>query len=322
MKNKKEFKSIEGIEALVKLGERQGVVAECARDYIRTVFNRYKVSVIVENFDTDIPLVQKASLVINGKSEPCIGCGMISGEIPTTNIASSLMSSRFLIDTPVIYVNSKCLVASPTNFSFAPAIAVSPKTAKKLITAKNAKASLQVKKEKTKASFLLVGNTINPQTIIFSHYDSLGPGAIDNASGTAVAIATALRCFKEGVLKETLFVFDGNEEISYDYPTYWGHGYRVFEERYQKLLDDAKRIVVVDCVGNGDNVFVQDEKILKLAFPLQKISQIKNKTFLLSADFDDLMTVYHSEKDIAKRVSLKSLVQAEEMLLKKICKKV
>ncbi|TAK57585.1 M28 family peptidase, partial [Patescibacteria group bacterium] len=251
MKKTKEFKSIEGIQMLTRLGTRQGVVAERARDYICDVFDRHGVSVLIEKFEVDIPTAQKARLVINGKKELCIGCGMISGDVPVTNIASSLMSSRFLIDTPVIYVNPKCALPSPTNFSFAPAIAISPKTAKKLLTAKNAQASLQVTKQKTSANFLLVGNRIDPKVIIFSHYDSLGPGAIDNASGTVVAIATALRCLKEGILDEALFVFDGNEEISYDYPTYWGHGYRVFEERYQKLLEGAQKVIVVDCVGNG-----------------------------------------------------------------------
>lgn len=321
MKKIKEFKSIDSIKALTKLGERQGAVARRALEYIISIFKQYQVPFIVENFDTDIPVVQEASLVIDGKKESCIGCGMMSGEIPTANIASSLMSSRFLIDTPVIYVNQKCPVASPTNFSFAPAIAVSPETAKKLITTKNAKASLQVKKEKTRANFLLVGNTANPQTIVFSHYDSLGPGAIDNASGTAVALTTSLRCFKEGILNETLFVFDGNEEISYDYPTYWGHGYRVFEERYAKVLENAKKVLVVDCVGNGMNKFIQDNKILKLAFPLKNIGQIRDKTFLLSGDIDDLMTVYHSEKDTVEKVSEKSLTLAEKFLFEQVCRK-
>lgn len=320
MKIIKEFKSIEGIKALTKLGTRQGVVAEGARDYICKVFDRYEVPVIIEKFDTYIPVVKKTTLSIDGKKESCIGCGMTSGEIPTANIASSLMSSSFLIDTPTIYINPKCPVASPTNFSFAPSIAVSPKTAKTLLSAKSARASLEVIKQKTPANFLLVGNSINPRTIIFSHYDSLGPGAIDNASGTAVALTTSLRCFKEGVLNETLFVFDGNEEISYDYPTYWGHGYRVFEERYAQVLENAKKVFVVDCVGNGVNKFIQDDKILKLAFPLKNIAKIKDKTFLLSGDFDDLMTVYHSEKDVTQRVSLKSLAQVEKMLYEKICK--
>ena len=320
MKKTKKFKSIDGIKALTNLGTRQGVVAERAKDYICSIFKEYDIPILVEKFDTDIPVVQKATLIIDGTIERCIGCGMTSGDIPVTNIASSLFSSRFLIDTPVVYVNPKCSIPSPTNFSFAPAIAISPKIARKLLSAKKATASLQVAKQRTPANFLLVGNINNPKTIIFSHYDSLGPGAIDNASGTSVAIDTALRCFYDGILGETLFVFDGNEEISYDYPTYWGHGYRVFEKRYQKVLINAKQVLVVDCVGNGRSEFIQDEKILKLAFPLKNINQIKTKTFLLSGDFDDLMAVYHSEKDTPKRISKKSLTQAENALFEQIIK--
>ncbi len=318
VKNEKVFKSINGVKALTRLGTRQGIVAERAREYICKVLEQYQTPFVVENFDTDIPVFKKATLMINGKKEPCIGCGMTSGEIPTTNIASSLMSSRFLIDTPTIYINQKCSVASPTNFSFAPAIAISPKTAKKLLTAKKAQASLEVTRQKTSANLLIVGNTTDPKTIIFSHYDSLGPGAIDNASGTSVALTVALRCFKEGILDQVLFVFDGNEEISYDYPKYWGHGYRVFEERYTKVLENAKEVLVVDCVGNGVNSFIQDEEILKLAFPLKNIAQIKDKIFLLSGDIDDLMTVYHSEKDTQQKVTSKSLEQAEKLLFERI----
>ena len=318
IKNTTAFKSIEIIKTLAKLGTRQGAVARRACTFIDTLLKKNKIPFLVETFDTYIPVVQEARLVIDGKKQPCVGCGMTSGDIPTTHIASSLMSSRFLIDTPTIYFNPKCPVPSPTNFSFAPAIAIAPGILEKLVYARQAKASLRVRKQKTEASFLLVGNRVNPKTIIFSHYDSLGPGAIDNASGTAVALSVATRCSKENILDETLFVFDGNEEISYDYPVYWGHGYRVFEERYQALLKNAKAVLVVDCVGNGRNYFIQDETILKLAFPLKNVEQIKHKTWLLSGDIEDLMTVYHSEKDTTKKVSLRQLRQAEDILFERI----
>ncbi|MCX6715457.1 MAG: hypothetical protein NT077_00370 [Candidatus Taylorbacteria bacterium] len=124
------------VEDLTRLGTRQGKVADKALAYLCKILRANGVDFLIENFVTYIPVTKKAELIIDGRKTPCVGCGMTSGKISTTNIASSLMSSRFLIDTPVIYCNQKCGVPSPTNFSFAPAIGVSPSTLKQLVLAK------------------------------------------------------------------------------------------------------------------------------------------------------------------------------------------
>ncbi len=306
------------IEKLTQLGTRQGKSADMALGYLCRALRTNNVVFAIENFTTHVPVVKKARLKINGKSAQCIGCGMTSGRIPTTNIVSSLMSSKFLIDTPVIYCNPKCKAPSPTNFSFAPAIAVSPTVLKRLISAEKSTASLVVKKQKTIGHYLLVGNVKNPKTIIFSHYDSLGPGAIDNASGTAVALESAIYLSRQKDLDSTLFVFDGNEEISYDYPTYWGHGYREFEKKYFKLLKKAERIIVVDCVGQGKSIFICDSRIINLAFPLKRISEIKEKVSILTGDMDILMSVYHSALDLADNLTEKDLKQARNIILARV----
>lgn len=306
---------IEIIKNLTRLGTRQGIVAKQASGYLCRALKENGVPFSVEGFKTFIPVMKKAELVIDGKKQPCVGCGMASGEIPTTNIASSLMSSKFLIDTPVIYCNPMCKAVSPTNFSFAPAIGIAPRTLMKLLKAKNSRASLKVEKKSTQCNFLLVGNTKNPKTIVFSHYDSLGPGAIDNASGTAVALDAAITLNGKSRLGRALFVFDGNEEISYDHPTYWGHGYRVFEGRYFNLLKKARRVIVVDCVGQGKSTLIRDSHIINLAFPLKNIPELREKVSILSGDIELLMPVYHSKLDLSEKLTKKGLKQAKELLL-------
>ncbi len=54
--------------------------------------------------------------------------------------------------------------------------------------------------------------------LVFSHYDSISSGVIDNASGTALSLYLVINYPK--LLEKTLFVFAGNEELSYDEPIY------------------------------------------------------------------------------------------------------
>ncbi|MCX6715458.1 MAG: M28 family peptidase [Candidatus Taylorbacteria bacterium] len=153
---------------------------------------------------------------------------------------------------------------------------------------------------------------------MFSHYDSLGPGAIDNASGTAVALDIAIQFNRQGRSGSVLFVFDGNEEISYDYPTYWGHGYREFEKKYFNLLKKTERIIVVDCVGQGTSTMIRDPHIINLAFPLENISVLKEKVAILSGDIDQLMSVYHSELDLPEKIMEKDMNQARSLLIESV----
>ena len=147
---------------------------------------------------------------------------------------------------------------------------------------------------------ILVGNRKNPKTVFFCHYDSLGPGATDNAAGTAVLLKLAINSPQT---RETcLFVISGNEELSYDQPVYWGHGYRVFERVYTHLLNQAKRLVMVDCVGNGTTTLDHDPEMLRLAFPLSGVDRYLKKMSTLYGNLDRLMEVYHSERDILKTV--------------------
>lgn len=282
------------IDALTRLGTRQGAVADQALEYLCSVLRQEHILYVIGDFETALPEAGKASLLIEGTEYPCINCGLSGGSIPGSNFASSLISSKCLIDTPVIYCNPSCAVASPTNFSFAPAIAVAPDIFERVIRSSDVKASTVVAKKAQVGHYLLVGNAKDPSTIVFSHYDSLGPGAVDNASGTAIMLEAVIS--QKKLLETTLFVFDGNEEVSYDYPTYWGHGYRAFESAHMDLMERAARLVVVDSVGSGDTIVISDPKIANLAFPIQN-QALAPKISVIAGDIRPLMRVYHSELD-------------------------
>ncbi len=117
------------------------------------------------------------------------------------------------------------------------------------------------------------------------------------------------------ILKKTLLVFDPNEELSYDYPTYWGHGYRVFEKRHGRLLKQAEKIISVDSVGNGSPQIIRDPKILNLAFPIAGLSKLLSKTTTIGGDIKKMMEVYQSEADLPDLLSETSLEKTKRLVL-------
>ena len=313
------FNKLFFIDDLLLFSPRQGGNALNTADYIEKTLKTHRVSFVSEKFQTQVPLTV-AVLKVDGKKMSCEGCSFLSGKILGKDaIASSLIPSRFLIDFSNINFNPKCNGISVSNFYFSPSIAVSRKDISTIIKAKKIFGQVKVKKYKGPSKQILVGNNINPKNIIFGHYDSIGPGATDNASGVATMMSVIVN--NHDLLKSNLFVFDGNEELSYDYPTYWGRGYRIFEKRYKGILEKAKKIFVVDCVGNGKTSIINDQKIANLAFPIRSIEKIKEKVFIISGSMERLMRVYHSEKDVAKEVKKMFLDEAENLLAKELMKK-
>lgn len=306
------------VDKLLSFSPRQGENALKTADYIEKILKKHKVSFVLEKFQINIPLL-RATLNVDGKKIPCEGCSFASGKITGNEaIASSLIPSRFLINFSNINFNPKCDGISVSNFYFSPAIAVSRKDIPTIVNAKKVFGQIESIKYKGQSRQILAGNTHSPKNIIFGHYDSIGMGAVDNASGVAVMSSALIN--DSDLLKNNLFVFDGNEELSYDYPTYWGHGYRVFEKRHKIILKKAKKIFVVDCVGNGKTNIINDQKIINLAFPIYSIEKLKDKIFIVSGSMEKLRRVYHSEKDIAKEIKKLFLNEAEELLVRELRK--
>lgn len=304
------------IKNLLFFAPRQGQNMLKTADYIEKTLNDNGVYFVSEKFKIQIP-VSSASLSADGKNIACSGCSFASGKITNKDsIASSLIPSRFLMNYPNINFNPKCDSISASNFYFAPAIAVSRKDIPAIINADKIYGEVKTKKYKGESRHILVGNFKNPKNIIFGHYDSVGLGAIDNASGVAVMMDIVVN--NSSLLENNLFVFDGNEELSYSFPTYWGNGYRVFEKRHKKLIETAKNIFVVDCVGNGKTEIVSDIRIINLAFPILSVKKFKNKIFAVGGNIEKLMSVYHSNEDTIGNIKNKYLNETVNIMIKKL----
>ena len=284
------------ITALWRLGERQFGQETRARRMIEERLRHQSTPYAGEEFLTYIPRVQRAELRLDGRPASCAATSFVSGAIKTPNhLISSLTSSQNFIRTENINFNPLCRDISRSNHYFAPSLAVPRDVVPKILRARRISGNVRVRKTLHRSANILVGNRVNPRSLVFSHYDSLYGGAVDNASGTALALCIAARY--PHALKDTLFIFAGNEELSYDAPVYWGHGYRVFEERHPRLLDKAKNILILDCIGFGKTFFVSDEKIVRLGFPVRRLSKIIRKTRLVIGDMQKMMSFYHSDLD-------------------------
>ena len=305
------------IETLVSFGERQGVVETSVANWIENLLKENKINFEIQKFETFIPNFLKEKLIIDNEEIDCKATCFVSGEINNNySLVSSLISTQPLIDHENINFNPLCDSISRGNHYFAPSIAIKKSDVTKVISGKDIKGIVEVEKIKHESKNILVGNLNNPKNILVCHYDSVGPGATDNASGTAMLLALILN--NQEVLLNNLFIIGGNEELSYDYPIYWGHGYRAFEEKYFNLFESTENIFVVDCVGDGDVTFDNNISTVRLGFPLKNLEKYINKTSLVYGSFEKLMEVYQSDIDLVEVLSEEFLGQTYVDLLEKI----
>lgn len=302
------------ITRLWRLGERQFGQETQARRMIESELTRRGIPFIAEEFSTYLPRVAHAELKIGGRRVPCHATSMASGRISNPNhLISSLTSSQNFITTDNINFNPLCRAISRSNHYFAPSLAVSRDVVPHLLLGAPVKGSVRVRKTRHRSANILVGNRVNPRHLVFSHYDSLYGGAVDNASGTALTLALAANYPR--LRETTLFVFAGNEELSYDAPLYWGHGYRVFENKHRSLLERARSILVLDCIGFSKTFFVRDESVVRLGFPVKNLSGLIRKTALVIGDMQHMMEFYHSDLDRPHLISEAELGRAERRVV-------
>lgn len=296
------------------LGERQFQQETKTCQLIEASLKRAGFAYVKERFQTWLPLFKKAELIADGKKIPCVASSFVSGMIENANhLISSLTSSQNFLFTENINFNPACENISRSNHYFAPSFAVSKKYIPALYNAKKAHGRVEVKKKAHTSANILVGNIKNPHYLIFSHYDSIFTGAVDNASGTALSLYIAANYPK--LLEKTLFVFAGNEELSYDRPIYWGHGYRVFENKHYSLLAKAKKILILDSLGYSETYFIQDPSEVVLGFPINRMRKLQKKLYLVIGDMQTLMKFYHSDLDVPKLVKTSELVRAAEKVI-------
>ena len=203
-------------------------------------------------------------------------------------------------------------------FHNVPALSICRKDVQKIKNAKKVEGEVKIKPGSYAARNILVGNSKNPKNICFAHYDCLLTGAWDNAGSVAVVMANIL--FYPNTLKNTLFVFTANEELSYDTkPGYWCYGFRQFESKYFSLMKNSKNIIVVDGVGIGQSYWMTEYKHLWSTILLKNLKRFQNKIFLLSTAFDKKSKgLYHGDLDDISHIKQKYLSQAIKKLNEKI----
>jgi hypothetical protein len=305
------------IKNLIKFSPRQGKNEQKTAKFIASVLKDHQIPFVFQNFKTSIPNFKKVSINAGGKHLKGSGASFVSGKIiGKENIISSLIFSDNCDNIPNFNFNPKSNYISRPTFYQAPAIAIDKKILKKILEAEKVIGEVKVEPFYFTSSNIIVGNLINPKTIVFAHYDSLETGATDNASGVAVVMNNIIS--NPTILKSNLFVFSGNEELSYDKPFYWGRGYRIFEKKYKKIMGRCHKIIIVDSLGNGPTIFDQNKELMHLAFPIVNMEKWSKKTFLLYGDMEKLMKVYHTTYDNIKELNNKNLKEASLLLAKEI----
>ncbi|HSX00814.1 MAG TPA: M28 family peptidase [Candidatus Saccharimonas sp.] len=283
------------IQRLSALPGRIGLGEAAACDLLCDLLKRAGLSYRIQEFASQTPVFREASLTADGQPVACLPCGLVSGEITNNyHLISSLTSSQRFIDMPNINFNPKTDAICLCNFYHAPALAISRRDVPRVMRATTIRGRLVVEPQAYTARNILLGNLTNPATVVFAHYDAYFAGATDNASGVATVLQAVLENPQR--LDTALVVLAGNEELSYDYPVYWGRCFRQFNAAYPEVLRGAQQIVVVDSVGDGPPILERDPVLSKLAFPVAD-DELAAKTVIVTGHFDALMRVYHSAAD-------------------------
>lgn len=313
------FNTIKFIKQLSSIGERQGKNESLAADLIIKTLKENDIDFTSQNFNIKIPLVRKASLLIDDEEIACRATCFVSGEIRNKdNIISSLFCSDKPFEDYNINFNPNSNAISKSCHYFAPSLAIKKSELSKLLKAEKILGTVEIEKYNHKSKNILVGNINKPKNILFAHYDSIEMGATDNASGVSVLMNLLISHPK--LSENNLFVFSGCEELSYNKPYYWGYGFRVFEKKYIKQLNTSKNIIIVDCVGNGKTNISKDNKTKRLAFPISNLNKLSKKILVIHGDIEKIMKVYHSSADNISQLNQRDLNETVNMLLEIIKK--
>jgi len=300
------------IKDLAAIGERQLDGEKKARQVIESFLKTHHVPYSVEEYDTYIPKYLDWGLTVDGKKIAAEPSGFVSGKISSNAVVlSSLISSQKNIYDTNINFNPAADKISRSNHYFAPALAVNRRDVGKVVMGKAVSGFLKVKKTKHRSANILVGNITNPSFIVFSHYDSVATGAVDNASGTALSLEYLIE--NPDALKNGLFALCGNEELSYDEPLYWGHGYRVFEETYAVQLETATHIIVLDSFGHSKPEIITALDIVTLGFPIRSVDRHLPKIKMIAGSLGELMRFYHAVNDVPKNITPENYAKTKKL---------
>ena len=303
------------IQKLASIFPRYGVDEMRAAKVIADELTSNNITYVEEKFKASVPRIINANLFVDGVEVPCLGSSFATGDIE---------SNKFLIDSlndpeehlPYsIGYSSASDEISVVSFFDEPSVTVSKKYIPQIKLAKTVFGHVEVAQEKFNTENILVGNTINPKNIIVAHFDSIiGPGAMDNAA--AVSVLMEIIKTNQSILQDNLFLFSGNEEISYEKLPYSGHGYREFESLHSPQLDSAYQIIVVDGIGISSPNFTQEQLDIVLQF--KSLNSLRSKIYWLQNDQSLVLQNYHSLTDTIDKINPIFLEEAKDLLIKKI----
>lgn len=305
----KTFSMIDVVRSLTELGERQFAKETAAAKYLQRILRDTDTPFTLQPFVTHVPRIIRATLTADGASIATYATSFVGGDINDAHgLLSSLLPPEHSSRDANINFNPASNVISRSNHYFAPSLAIARGDVSAVLAAKKVHGEVRVKRQRHNSMNILVGNRRTPKHIFICHYDSLGPGATDNAAGVATLLALAIKTPE--LLAHTLLVFSGNEELSYDEPYYWGHGYRVFARAYARTLTSCSTIAVVDCVGNGKTTIDRSPDMLKLALPIPSLNRLLPKVVAIYGSSEKLFHVYHSAADTIDQVEERHLKNA------------
>jgi hypothetical protein len=308
------YSQITLIRKLCELGERQLAQEIKASKILMAELETFKVKYKIQYFQTKIPLIKSATLTADRRKVQTLGCSMVSGVIKNKfKLAMPIFRPLKKNEVNINY-NPKCESISRSDHYFVPSLAINRRDVSRIKKARYVEGEIKVQAQKHRSLNILVGNQKNPKHILFAHYDSIGPGAFDDAAGIAALVRLIIDYPK--LEKDNLFVLAGNEELSYDLPVYWGRGYREFERKYVLLLKNAKKIMVVDGVGSGQIMTSKNMKMLEPCFPIKNLKKWRRKITILHNSDEILNKIYHSDLDIASNIKAGFLAQANRRILK------
>ncbi len=288
-----------------------------AAGLIIEILKKSKITFAQQLFESYAPIITRAVLFADNEQISCIGSGFNSGEIKNGNNLISSFGYKHNNLPFNINFNPMTDEISVVDFYQEPSVTISRKSVVKIIMARTVQGLIKVKKQKFQTKNILVGNTTKPTSIVFAHFDSIiGDGAVDNAGSVAVLLDLVINY--PNYLSNSLFVFSGNEEMSYDDYKKSGYGFRVFESEYEDLLNRAKQILVLDGVGVSSSSFVQFG--LDWVLQLKSLNKIRRKVFWLQNDQSEILKYFHTKADKVNILSEKFLLDARNKLQKKLLK--
>lgn len=311
--NKQKFSNI--LTSLTSISPRRGRNESLAAEVIKKYLKEENISFTIQEFPASVPVMMKAELYADGKHIPCLGTSFVSGNI-TNNVSIQEPFEKTGAREMIIY-NPISKEICAQSLKEIPALAVNIEYVDILKNSKNIAGKVEVIKEEFTSQNILVGNTINPEKIIFAHYDSIvGSGALDNAAAVDVLCRTIVS--DKSLLNDYLFVFAGCEEESISNHNGY-YGFEMFDNEYAALLDSTEEIIIIDGVGVSKPYWTHEN--IDWVFGIPRLSQIESKTILMENDQSIVRQYYHSPLDTIEILDTKYIEQAEELLISRLKKK-